>query len=32
VEQDIFPQTRERFERASLDQRANREFLAGRGL
>lgn len=32
VEQDIFPQTKERFERASLDQRANREFLAGRGL
>jgi inosose dehydratase len=32
VEQDSFPQTRERFERASLDQRANREFLAGRGL
>jgi inosose dehydratase len=32
VEQDIFPKTRERFERASLDQRANREFLAIRGL
>lgn len=32
VEQDIFPQTRERFERAALDQRANREFLAGHGV
>lgn len=32
VEQDIFPQTRERFERAALDQRANREFLVRRGL
>jgi inosose dehydratase len=32
VEQDIFPQTRERFERASLDQRANREYLTRRGL
>ena len=32
VEQDSFPQTRERFERASRDQRANREFLARHGL
>ncbi len=31
IEQDTFPKTRERFERASLDQRANREFLARRG-
>ena len=32
VEQDSFPQTAERFERAAADQRANREFLARRGL
>lgn len=32
VEQDSFPQTRARFEQAALDQRANRQFLAGRGL
>jgi inosose dehydratase len=32
VEQDILPQTSERFARAILDQRANRAFLAERGL
>jgi inosose dehydratase len=32
VEQDIFPQTSERFERAARDQRANRRYLADRGL
>jgi len=32
VEQDIFPQTAERFERAALDQHANRRFLRERGL
>lgn len=32
VEQDTLPRTRERFERAAADQRANREFLAGYGL
>ncbi|MGZ3470543.1 MAG: sugar phosphate isomerase/epimerase family protein [Isosphaeraceae bacterium] len=32
VEQDILPQTAERFERAIADQQANRTFLAERGL
>jgi inosose dehydratase len=32
VEQDTLPRTRERFERAATDQRANREYLARRGL
>jgi inosose dehydratase len=32
VEQDIFPQTAERFARAAADQRANRAFLKERGL
>jgi inosose dehydratase len=32
VEQDILPQTAERFERAIADQQANRAFLAERGL
>lgn len=32
VEQDILPQTRERFERAAQDQRANRAYLVERGL
>jgi inosose dehydratase len=32
VEQDILPQTRERFEQAIRDQRANRAYLAERGL
>jgi inosose dehydratase len=32
VEQDTLPRTRERFERAAADQRANRESLARRGL
>lgn len=32
VEQDIMPQTAERFARAAADQRANRAFLADRGL
>ena len=32
VEQDVFPSTRERFERAAADQRANRAVLAGFGL
>ena len=32
VEQDTLPRIRERFERAAADQRANREFLARRGL
>jgi inosose dehydratase len=32
VEQDSFPQTAARFEQAAADQRANREFLARRGL
>ena len=32
VEQDSFPQTAARFEQAAADQRANREFLAQRGL
>ena len=32
VEQDILPQTKDRFEQAIQDQRANRAFLAERGL
>lgn len=32
VEQDTLPRTRERFEQAAADQRANRAFLAQRGL
>jgi inosose dehydratase len=32
VEQDTLPRTRHEFERAARDQRANREFLARRGL
>ena len=32
VEQDICPQTAERFERAALDQQANRQYLRERGL
>jgi inosose dehydratase len=32
VEQDILPKTKERFDRATADQRTNREFLAARGL
>lgn len=32
VEQDIFPQTAERFARAAHDQRANRRYLEERGL
>lgn len=32
VEQDIFPQTADRFARAITDQRANRLFLADRGI
>jgi inosose dehydratase len=32
VEQDTLPRTKERFERAAADQRANRAFLARRGL
>ena len=32
VEQDTLPRTRERFERAAADQRANRAYLASRGL
>lgn len=32
VEQDTLPRTAERFARAAADQRANREYLAGRGL
>lgn len=32
VEQDTLPRTRARFERAAGDQRANREYLASRGL
>lgn len=32
VEQDIMPQTAERFARAAQDQRDNREFLRGYGL
>ena len=32
VEQDTLPRTKERFERAAADQRANRTYLARRGL
>jgi inosose dehydratase len=32
VEQDTLPRTMARFERAAADQRANREYLASRGL
>jgi inosose dehydratase len=32
VEQDIFPQTSERFAKAIADQRTNREFLSSRGI
>ena len=32
VEQDTLPRTKERFDRAAADQRANREFLRRRGL
>lgn len=32
VEQDIMPQTAERFARAAADQRANRDYLAERGI
>ena len=32
VEQDTLPRTRERFERAAADQRANRAYLTRRGL
>lgn len=32
VEQDTLPRTKERFDRAAADQRANREFLTRRGL
>lgn len=32
VEQDILPRTRARFDRAALDQIANRKFLSQRGL
>lgn len=32
VEQDSFPRTKQRFDQAALDQRANREFLRSRGL
>ena len=32
VEQDIFPQTAERFAQAIADQKANREWLANRGV
>ena len=32
VEQDTLPRTKQRFDRAAADQRANREFLARRGL
>jgi inosose dehydratase len=32
VEQDTLPRTKERFERAATDQRANRQYLAGFGL
>jgi len=32
VEQDTLPRTRERFERAAADQRANRKYLARYGL
>ena len=32
VEQDTLPRTKERFERAAVDQRANRQYLIRRGL
>jgi inosose dehydratase len=32
VEQDTLPRTKERFERAATDQRANRQYLARFGL
>ncbi len=32
VEQDIFPQTAERFAQATADQKANREWLRNRGI
>lgn len=32
VEQDTLPRTKERFEQAAADQRANRQFLVERGL
>jgi len=32
VEQDALPRTKERFERAATDQRANRQYLARHGL
>jgi inosose dehydratase len=32
VEQDTLPRTKERFERAATDQRANRQYLARSGL
>ena len=32
VEQDTLPRTKERFERAATDQRANRQYLIRRGL
>lgn len=32
VEQDTLPRTKERFERAATDQRANRQYLARHGL
>jgi inosose dehydratase len=32
VEQDTLPRTKERFQRAATDQRANRDYLAGHGL
>ena len=32
IEQDTLPRTKERFERAAADQRANRAYLAERGL
>ncbi len=32
VEQDSFPRTKQRFEQAAADQRANRDFLRQRGL
>ena len=32
VEQDTLPRTKERFDRAAADQRANRQYLARRGL
>jgi inosose dehydratase len=32
IEQDIFPQTAERFAKAIADQQANRQYLSSRGL